>query len=452
MSRLGGSGVAFPGRGKADRVHSGEAIPLLLVTVSALAVRLAFLDQVPTNVMPDEADNMVNVYHILVGTGPDLIGLDWTQLPALNVHLMAAMVRVFGLSVVGMRMAVVITSTLALPPFYLLARRVVEPIPALLSTSMFATGLWYLNFSRTAWSNVHVVLFGLLATYLLVEALERHRWYLYCLAGAGLGLTLYGYYAGRALVAALLVYLPFGLLRQRKRWRGALAGLVLMLAVAALLFYPQWEKLQENWEYSNRRVDAVSIFRQQQPYLGETDPARLMLLQVDRTLRGFVLLDGDKFHTPRYTPSDSPPVDYATGALYVAGLLLGLLLLRETLLWYLLLFVPLLLTQVLSIGTPDTGRAIVVVPALYLFAAVTLQAVWMLLSARGLGPVVVAAALAISAFNIWWYFDWARSPETALARQPAVEYAEFERWQDLQLERARRGEPGFTVTEWHQMR
>ncbi len=435
------------------RIRSGEAIPLLLTMVAALAVRLVFLDQVPTNVMPDEADNMVDVYHILAGTGPGLIGLDWTQLPALNVHLMALLVRVFGLSVVGMRMAVVITSTLALLPFYLLARRVVEPIPALLSTLMFATSLWYLNFSRTAWSNVHVVLFGLLATYLLVEALDRRRWYLYCLAGAGLGLTLYGYYAGRALVAALLVYLPFGLLLiHREQRRNVLAGLALMLVVATLLFCPEWAKLLEDWGYSNRRVESVSIFHQQQPYLGEADPARLVLLQVDRTLRGFVLLDADEFHTPRYTPSDSPPVDYATGALYVAGLLLGLLQLPETLLWYLLLFVPLLLTQVLSVGTPDTGRAIVVVPAIYIFVAVTLQTGWRLASGRRLGLVAVAVALAISTFNLWWYFDWARSPETALARQPAVEYAEFERWQDLQLERARRGERGFTVTEWHEMR
>lgn len=437
---------------KPQKVHPGELLPLLGALAIALAARLVLLDRVPTNVMPDEADNMVDVYHILAGTGPGLIGLDWTQLPSLNVHLMALFVRLLGFSVVGMRMAAVITSTLALLPFYLLARRVVQPAPALLSTVLMATALWYLNFSRTAWSNVYVVLFGLLALYLLLEALERQRWHLYLLAGAGLALALYGYYAGRAVVAALLLYLPIALFLRRERWRSTLAGCALMLLVAILLFCPQWMKFQEDWEYTNRRVESVSIFHQKEPYLEETDPGRLLLLQTERTLRGFVLLEGDEFQTPRYTPMGSPPIDYATGSLYLAGLVLGLLVLPRTAIWYLLLFVPLFLTQVLSIRTPDTGRAIVVTPAIYLFAAVALQALWRTASSWRLQPVLVALTLAVAAFNLWWYFDWAVRPETAQARQPAVEYAEFERWQELQWERAQRGERGFTVTEWHRKR
>ncbi len=432
-------------------VQMAELAALLLVVVVALVARLALLDRVPTNVMPDEADNMSDVYHILAGTGPRLIGFDWTQLPAFNVYLMAAFVRLFGLSVVGMRLAAVTTSTLALIPFFFLARRVVRPIPALLATLLFATSLWYLNFSRTAWSNVHVVLFGLLTAWLLLEALDRQKGHLYALAGVGLALTLYGYYSGRATVVALLLYLPVGLLLNRDRWRFTLAGYLLMLAVALVLFLPQGLLLWENWDYSNTRVDSVSIFHQRQPYLGEMDPMRLMILQAERVARGFFLLDGQMFNTPRYTPAGLPPVDYLTGVLYVAGLFLALAVLRESILWYLLLVVPLLLTQLLSIGTPDTGRAIVVVPILYLFVAVTIESLGRT-SLRILQPVVVAVALVLALFNLWWYFDWVQRPETASARQPAVEYREFGRWQQLQMERAQRGERGFTVTEWQQMR
>jgi hypothetical protein len=429
-----------------------ETILLFFVLAIALSIRLVYLDQVPTNVMPDEADNMVDAYHILTGTGPDLIGLDWTQLPALNVHIMAFFLRFTGLTVVGMRMAVVVTSTLALLLFYLLARRIVEPVPALLSTLMFATSLWYLNFSRTAWSNVHVVLFELLAIYFLVRALDRQKWYLYILAGGGIALTLYGYYAGRATMVAVMAYLPIALYLHRGKLRSTLAGFALMLAVAFLLFQPQLELFLEDWEYTNRRVESVSIFHQKEPYLGETDPARLLALQTERMLRGFLLLDGSVFQTPRYTPSGSPPVDYATGMLYLAGLLIGLMMLRHTALWYLLLFVPLIITQVFSIYTPDSGRAIVVTPAIYLFVAVALQLIWRSLGNSRLKSIPIALAIAVAAFNIWWYFDWAVRPETAKARQPAVEYAEFERWQELQMERALKGEPGFTVHEWHKMR
>ena len=433
-------------------IEAGELIPLFLVVGFALAVRLLLLDSVPTNVMPDEADNMVDVYHILAGTGPGLIGFDWTQLPALNVHLMAVFVRVFGLSVFGMRMAVVATSTLALFPFYLLTRRAVSPLPALFSTLLMATGLWYLNFSRTAWSNIYVVLFGLWAVWFLLEALDRQKWYLYALAGVGLALTLYGYYSGRAVVAALLLFLPFGLFLHPRQKRSTLAGYLLMVGIAALLFLPQAVQILANLGYSNTRVDSVYIFRQPQPYLGVTDPAQLLLLQSERVARGFLLLDGGMFHTPRYTPEGQPPVDPATGVLYLAGLFLGLAALRQTLVWYLWLAVTLFLTQVLSIGTPDTGRAIVAVPALYLFAAVSLQTLVDAVDTRGLVPIVVMLVIGVAIYNVWWYFDWARSPETAAARQPAVEYSEFGRWQQLQMERAQRGERGFTVTEWQRMR
>ncbi|MCL4369934.1 MAG: glycosyltransferase family 39 protein [Chloroflexi bacterium] len=443
-----------PSKGEAttEGIEAGELIPLVLVVGVALAARLVLLDRVPSNVMPDEADNMVDVYHVLAGTGPGLIGFDWTQLPALNVHLMAAFVRLFGLSVVGMRMAVVATSTLALFPFYLLSRRVVRPLPALLATLLLATGLWYLNFSRTAWSNIHVVLFGLWTLWLLLEALDRQKWYLYVLAGVGLGLTLYGYYSGRAMVVAILLFLPIGLLLHRHHWRSTLAGYLLMGGVATLLFLPQGIQILANWDYSNIRVDSVSIFHQRQPYLGETDPVRLLVLQAERVARGFLLLDGEMFHTPRYTPEGQPPLDYATGALYVAGLFLGLAALRATLTWYLLLAVPLFLTQLLSIGTPDTGRAVVVVPVFYLFVAVTLQSLVGAARSRRLLPVLVVLVVALAVHNLWWYFDWAQRPETAQARQPAVEYSEFGRWQQLQMERAARGERGFTVTDWHKMR
>src|SRR5450759_541823 len=132
-------------------------------------------------------------------------------------------------------------------------------------------------------------------------------------------------------------------------------------------------------------------------------------------------------------------------------MVLGLAFLRESLVWYLLLLVPLFITQVLSILTPDTGRAIVVVPVIYLFAALSLQILWQVGLQRGFAPAVVLVVVAIAAFNLWWYFDWSRSPYTAYVRQPAVEYSEFAQWQRLQMERASRGERGFTVTEWHEM-
>lgn len=56
------------------------------------------------------------------------------------------------------------------------------------------------------------------------------------------------------------------------------------------------------------------------------------------------------------------------------------------------------------------------------------------------------------AINLWAYVNWMESPTAAYERQPAVEAGEFETWQRLQIEAAERGEGGFNVREWHQMR
>ena len=50
------------------------------------------------------------------------------------------------------------------------------------------------------------------------------------------------------------------------------------------------------------------------------------------------------------------------------------------------------------------------------------------------------------------YFDWMEEPETAAARQPAIEVADFERWQTLQKIEAEAGRSGFNVSEWLEMK
>ncbi len=55
------------------------------------------------------------------------------------------------------------------------------------------------------------------------------------------------------------------------------------------------------------------------------------------------------------------------------GLTLALARPSDLALWLALLFVPLLPTQVLTIGIPDLARAIVALPAFFLFVGVALN-------------------------------------------------------------------------------
>ena len=137
----------------------------------------------------------------------------------------------------------------------------------------------------------------------------------------------------------------------------------------------------------------------------------------------------------RYGPEGEPLLDPVTGLLFVAGLGLSLRRPRGVALWWCLLVVPLFGTQVLSSGTPDAARAVIIAPFVYLFVALALQRLLDLAARIRAAPpgwtnwALASLVLAIVAVNVWGYFSWIRTPEAARARQPALERASYEQWE-----------------------
>ena len=110
--------------------------------------------------------------------------------------------------------------------------------------------------------------------------------------------------------------------------------------------------------------------------------------------------------------------------------------------------------QVFSTGTPDAARAVGTAPFFFLFVGLGIDWLFSLRLGRLL-PVRAFAVLllvAVACVNVSGYFRWMDQPSTRAARQPAVEIAEFQVWQQLQTAEAIAGRRGFNVGEWHAMR
>lgn len=451
-------------RASTQPVEGHERRALVVLIVAALALRAVWLDRVPPNVTADEADNLWTIFRIYETGQPGPFGLDWKPAPAFSMYVFIAFMRVFGDGVLGLRAASAVLSALALLPFYALARRAVRPPAALAATALLATGQWYLHFSRSGWENVHAALYALLAAWALTVALERrgvgaNRWFAptrwFVAAGGAATLGLYGYFSGRLILPALLAVAPYLVWRAVRPRRVVLAGFFALAATALILVLPQWSTVQGQWEEFNRRAEAVSVLAQPRPYLGETTELGILRAQVQRTLASFLLLDGSAFSNGRYGPVGQPLLDGATGLLFLAGLALGVRRWRETALWWAMLFVPLLGTQVLSTGTPDGARAVIVAPFVYLFAALAIDAALGLAPARarGAGQLgLLLACLLIAGVNVRSYFAWIQSPAAAEARQPAVELGEYREWQAALRRELRAGGFGFNVGQWQAMR
>lgn len=430
---------------------------LVPLSAFALTIRLVSLSTIPPNVSPDEADNLRVVYRILVSKGPGFFGLDWKPAPAFSVYVISLFMRIFGLSIVGMRMASVVLSVATVILFSLLARRTLSDFASLWGALLLSSGLWYLHFSRNGWDNVQVSLFAVGAALSLDLAIRQKEWRFYVFTGVFASLGLYGHLAGRPIILVLLVYLPLALLLNPDDRKQILKGYAIILLTAMILFLPQARIVWERWEYFNSRVQLLWIWNVERPYLGDWSTMQILLHQVERTLRAFFLMDprvNAYGLNQKYLRLGWAFLDPLSSVLYWVGLVVSLFMWRRTVLWWCFLLLLLLPIQILSSGTPDGARAIGAAPFLYLFIALGVDRVlyWGRRYRRAVGSLMAVVLSIAVAINLWAYVDWMESPTAAYERQPAVEVEEFETWQGLQIEAARRGAGGFSVREWHEMR
>lgn len=440
-------------------------IGLLALIAFAAAIRLVGLGSFPSNLTADEADNMIVVYKILFGDRPGIFGIDWKPAPAFSMYITAPFVNLFGEGVFGLRFLSALTSVFALVPLYALYRRHVAPPAALLALLLLSTSVWYLNFSRSGWENVHVVALTALAFWLLARALETGAWRYWALSGAVAALGLYSYFAGRAILLSLVAYAPFAFWQRRRELPRVVAGYALLGAVAVALFIPQLPAIKANPEKFNIRAERVSVLKAaREGYFGHAGKGDVLRYQAARNARFF--FDGDALAgpsysppeqrlqdtRPRYSPAGRPLLDPFTALLFAAGMLLSLLSGTRYALWWAMLLVPWVTTQILTINTPDAARGIGMLPPIYFFVALSLDRAWRALPARPvLRPALVLAVCIAAMLTTVSYFDWQRSPEARLAREPAVPLEEFESWKSVQLARARANQPLLPVTTWLQL-
>lgn len=445
-----------------------DLLLLVLILAGALLLRLVNLENFPDNFNPDEADNFQDAMLVLYGPPEEnsFFGFDWKPQPAYSVYMMSAFLSVFGETVTAMRLPSAILSCLALIPFYLLLRRQFSIVASTLATVLMAANLWYLNFSRSAWENVHIAFYMLCAMLFLLLALDRvsggpkqwRMWLYFVSSSFFCALGLYGYFGGRAIVLALAAYLPVALWFYRRQWKTVLAGFLLTGAVAALLFLPQLVVIVQNWDFFNRRSSTVFIPNTPQ---FASDPLGTLWSQVSRNALGPWV--GEVNKTGRYTPYGEPQLDVVIGVLVLAGMVITIALPKmrrraETWLWWVMLLVSWTLTQVLTTNTPDGARGVGWLPVLFYFAGGATEALVLLsvrfpiLLRRAAVAVMAAGILLVAYGNVIHYIAWQASPAAHFYRMPWVETDRFAYFAAEVKQRTLANTPGLTWSEWQEIK
>ncbi|MCM3875700.1 MAG: glycosyltransferase family 39 protein [Thermoanaerobaculia bacterium] len=385
-----------------------EKVFLAVAFLGAAALRFPALDRFPPGGFFDELQNILVAQEILKGHWPVFVA-DASQMPALYFYPVAAAIAAFGNTISSIRGVSALSGALAIPVFYLLARRFFSRNSAVAATIFFAGCRWHVNFSRIGFNGIVSPLMELLTLLALAKALETGRKLHWILFGAGVAVGLQTYYAFNlfpaVFTAAVVAFaFRFGVRAFPAEARKILPGLALSVATAFVFLLPLAIFAFKNPQVFFERAGTVAIWN---PVHGLKMPDALFL-----NIRTHLLMFN--FHgdgNPRHNIPDAPLLTSIEGVLLAFGL--GCALGRgfrwprpAWLAWFFVMLLP----GILTIEAPQAYRTIGVIPVLYLLIAEGLETIGRAASGTdraspALGGALAALAIATSAWNAVLYFE-----------------------------------------------
>ncbi len=389
---------------------------LALILLVAAFFRLWQLDSIPPGLFGDEATDGLDALDVLAGRGAIFFPANFGR-EGLHVWLVAGMFRLIGVVPLALRLPSALAGILTALATYWLGREMVgrlvdwesgrlgrghptnlpiyqSTIP-LLAALYLATSYWHIHFSRFGIRGVFTPLCGVLAFAAFWRAVNLanqrisesaispchpvtvspcHAWF--ALSGFFLGLATHFYTAARFLPVFLGGFLVLQAIiayasgrREEALLRRHLRGIVVLYAVAALVFAPLGVYFLQHPGSFSQRAGEVVAFKDASPL------ARMGQAAVANVLQFFVPGRGDMDQF--YNLPGRPVFDPLTAVLALIGIAALLWRWRQPAALFLLTWFPaLLLPSFLATDRfPTLPRVLGVIPGVYFFPAVGLLAV-----------------------------------------------------------------------------
>lgn len=423
----------------------GQWLPLAILAVAA-TLRLVNLDGLPPEFHGDEGEMGSNALAIVLGRpdAPPFFGTGWFEHPSLHFYLEAASIRLFGVTIVALRLVTALWGTLGVAATYFTGRVLANNRVGLAAAAIAAVAPVDLQLSRISLNNVETPVLCSFAALFAYRAVKRvvassrdgstaRFWadgaaFNFGLSGVFTGVSLYFYFGSRILPAILGVFLIYALVRRRSHWPALLRGAgvyVTGLLVVALPLGVYF--LRSPVSNGMGRANVFFIFNDlpmAERQLHASTVAGALWVQLENSLaQFFVTPDASSFF-----PFNAPILLPSVAALFAGGLLLVTLRMREPqnfllAAWF---WLTLIAGNVLLTYAPYTPRIVGLLPAVYIMAALGLD--WFLRHAVRAGvlnppravivTVVLLLATGISSVNDYFFVYFRDSPSrvTEVAR------------------------------------
>ena len=417
---------------------------LLLILVVAALLRFPALDRVPPGFQFDEGYNAHDALRVLQGDRPIFLPENGGR-EVLYTYLQALAMALFGPNVVALRLTSAVLGLLTVAAVFFLVRLMwrgqgpSSTLLGLLTAAIVAVTYWHVHFSRYGIRAISLPLLEVLLFYAFWRGscvpatgggLRRTTWWV--LGGALLGLGPYTHPAGRFLPFVLVAFGAYVGLSRRAWPRALLSQLIVMGAIALLMFVPLGGYFAHNPDAFSGHAGLVSVFNREAA--GEGAVAALARNVVG--VLGMFAFRGDGAWN--HNLAGRPVWDPLMALCFALGcVLLAIRLVRRPegadgtgddtasaaigtghdpavfwVLWLAVMFLPTLL----STGAPDFSRSTAAIPALCFLPALGLTSIVRRLGRehRLVAATVVALVLlvttALTAYDTFVRFP--QSPET----------------------------------------
>lgn len=355
----------------------GEVLLVGLVVLAALALRLVNLDGIPYVLAGDEANMGREAVRVVEGelSNPFITG--WFSHPTLFFFILAIPIKLFGPTVVGVRLLTPFVGALTVLGTYLLARRAWGRPVAVVAAVLLTGYHYHIHYSRLALNNAWDPLFALLVLGTLWRGWQTGDRRFYVVAGLGLGISQFFYMGARMLLVLLGVLMVYWLLRDRRRLWAQRANLAALLVLALIIALPiVIFSLQHPDDYM-ARVNQLGIFQsgwlaREVEITGQSQTSLLWQQFWKAALAFNYTIDPTFWYRP-----DIPLLRFWPSVFFVFGLALALVRIKRTPDFLLLAWVTatVIFGGMLLENPPSSQRYVIAAPASCLLVALAL--VWL---------------------------------------------------------------------------
>jgi 4-amino-4-deoxy-L-arabinose transferase-like glycosyltransferase len=365
---------------------------VIVVVGIALLFRIHQFYDFPPGLWYDEAINGTDALDIM-GHGNHLTVWRETNFghSTLYFYLLMASFKLFGFTILAMRIVPVAAGLAAVVAFYFLARRLLGVVGALAATGMMAVSRYAVTFSRISWEASLVPLLEIMSVYFFVRALETRRKRDWFMAGGSLAAGLYTYAAYRMVPFIMAFFVLYLALTQWRLFRRNFLGLVFYFVSFLIVVAPLAQFVVRHPHQFNARANAVSVFKQIDRE-GSYAPLRHNIVAVAKMMN----VRGDP--NARHNLPNEPMLDGISAALLILGMAVAAWSFRDwrrggLLGWYLLALVPSAIT--ITIENPSAIRDIGVIPPMFLLVGLAVDTLYRTFSVNAWARAVFAAIVLV---------------------------------------------------------